>query len=179
MARTARVRTMERAGLVDSEAIKRHMPYLSAIMVTVLASGFSGLLLAQDPYCDWEVKAAAIEKPLCGLAGDARRGRAIAGDTHQGNCLACHQLPIPEEGFHGTIGPPLANVGSRLSAAQLRLRIVDEQLVNPNTIMPPFYRQPEKLNRVAVELLGKTFLTAQQVEDLVAYLSSLREASSQ
>ncbi|MCW8962876.1 MAG: hypothetical protein OQL16_03690, partial [Gammaproteobacteria bacterium] len=89
-------------------------------------------------YCHWEVKNFAIEEPLCGLQGDAERGRKIAADNHGGNCLACHMMPIPEEPLHGTVGPPLYGVGARLTEGQIRLRIVDEQKVNPITIMPGF-----------------------------------------
>lgn len=129
--------------------------------------------LAED-YCRWEAKSYAIEQALCGLEGDAKRGRAIAADSHAGNCLACHKMPIPEESFHGTIGPPLDGIGSRYTEAQLRMRVVDEQAINPFTIMPGFYRDPRQANRVADAFWGKTFLTAQQVEDVVAYLVSLK-----
>ena len=132
-----------------------------------------GLQLPAD-YCYWQASNLAIEKPLCGLQGDAARGRQIAADSHAGNCLACHQMPIPEESFHGTIGPPLNGIGERYSAAQLRMRVVDEQAINPFTIMPGFYRDPREAHRVADEFYGKTFLTAQQVEDVVAYLVSLK-----
>lgn len=127
-----------------------------------------------DDYCDWKMVNYAIPEPLCGLAGDPVRGRALAADSHGGNCLACHAMPIPEAEFHGTVGPPLHGIGSRYSAAQIRLRVVDEQQVNPITIMPGFYRDPALQNRVADAYWGKTFLTAQQVEDLVAYLVALR-----
>ena len=125
-------------------------------------------------YCHWSAKDFAVQEPLCGLEGDPQRGRALAADTHAGNCLACHQLPIPEEGFQGTIGPPLSGVGARYTEAQLRMRVVDEQQVNPFTIMPGFYRDPRLANRVADDYWGKTFLTAQQVEDIVAYLATLK-----
>jgi len=137
-----------------------------------------GALAGQPPlpedYCRWQAEAFAIERPLCDLAGDAERGRLIAADSHGGNCLACHQMPIPEESFHGTIGPSLNGVGARYTEGQLRLRIVDEQQVNPFTIMPGFYRDPREANRVADGFWGKTFLTAQQVEDIVAYLVTLK-----
>lgn len=128
----------------------------------------------EQAYCAWEAEQFAIAAPLCGLGGDAARGRQLAADSHRGNCLACHRMPIPEESFHGTIGPPLDGVGSRYTAAQLRMRVVDEQQVNPFTIMPGFYRDPRFANRVADEFWGKTFLTAQQVEDIVAYLVTLK-----
>lgn len=127
-----------------------------------------------DDYCHWNAKDFAIGAPLCGLRGEAARGRTLAADSHGGNCLACHRMPIPEEAFHGTIGPPLQGVGSRYSEAQLRLRVVDEQQVNPFTIMPGFYRDPSEANRVADAYWGKTFLSAQQVEDIVAYLVTLK-----
>ena len=137
-----------------------------------------GTAVAQPPlpegYCEWDMQELAITAPLCGLQGDPGRGRAIAADEHGGNCLACHQLPIPEAAFHGTVGPPLHGVGARYSAAQLRARVVDEQQINPFTIMPGFYRDPRHANRVADAYWGKTFLTAQQVEDVVAYLVTLK-----
>lgn len=128
----------------------------------------------QNKYCAWKMQAFAITQPLCGLAGDPVQGRALAADSHGGNCLACHKMPIPEQQFHGTVGPPLDGVGARYSEAQIRLRIVDEQQINPMTIMPGFYRHPATTNRIADELWGKTFLSAQQVEDLVAYLVTLK-----
>ncbi len=125
-------------------------------------------------YCDWRMQEYAIPESLCGLHGDPVRGRRLAADSHAGNCLACHQMPIPEEAFHGTVGPPLHGVGARYTAAQIRLRVVDEQRINPMTIMPGFYRNPALANRVADEYWGRTFLSAQQVEDLVAYLATLK-----
>jgi sulfur-oxidizing protein SoxX len=144
--------------------------------LALLAGGAAASAETPDEagYCAWEMQDFAIQEPLCGLKGDPQRGRRIAADSHGGNCLACHQMPIPEEAFHGTVGPPLHGVGARYSAAQIRLRIVDEQQVNPMTIMPGFYRDPAKANRVADAFWGKTFLSAQQVEDLVAYLVTLK-----
>jgi len=123
-------------------------------------------------YCHWEAKDFAIERPLCDLQGDPARGREIAANI--GNCLSCHMMPIPEQPLHGTVGPPLYGVGARLTEGQLRLRIVDEQQLNPTTIMPGFYSDPRQANRVADDYWGKTFLTAQQVEDVVAYLKTIK-----
>ena len=143
---------------------------LALFVVDMLAFAADG----EAEYCAWEMHNFAIAEPLCGLVGDAGRGRALAADSHGGNCLACHQMPIPEEAFHGTVGPPLQGIGARYSAAQIRLRIVDEQQINPFTIMPGFYRDPAEANRVADAFWGRTFLSAQQVEDLVAYLVTLK-----
>jgi sulfur-oxidizing protein SoxX len=149
-----------------------------APLLFVTASLFGTYASAEDGvaggYCEWQMRDFSIQAPLCGLTGDPQRGRRIAADSHGGNCLACHQMPIPEEPFHGTVGPSLQGVGARYTAAQIRLRIVDEQQVNPMTIMPGFYRDPAQANRVADGYWGKTFLTAQQIEDLVAYLVTLR-----
>jgi sulfur-oxidizing protein SoxX len=148
--------------------------WLTWVGFLVVPPGWAGDNLWEQAYCDWEMKDFAIARPLCGLKGDPLRGRALAADSHAGNCLACHEMPIPEESFHGTIGPSLDAVGARYSAAQIRLRIVNEQQINPMTIMPGFYRHPNLVNRVADAFWGQTFLSAQQVEDLVAYLVTLK-----
>ncbi len=127
-----------------------------------------------ENYCSWEVKDYAIEEPLCGLSGDALRGKKIVSDSHQGNCLACHQLPIPGVEAYGTIGPPLQGIASRLTEAQIRVRVVDTRNINPMSIMPGFYRDPRLINRPGKPYRGKTFLTAQQVEDVIAYLVTLK-----
>lgn len=129
---------------------------------------------ADTQFIPWQAKLDAIPQPLAGLTGNPARGRAAAKDPDKGNCLACHELPITEEGFQGTLGPPLAGVGARLSAGQLRLRIADETKVNPVTVMPSFYRDPKTMYSVLNEYYGKTMLTAQEVEDIVAYLLTLK-----
>mgnify|MGYP001823550162 FL=1 len=127
-----------------------------------------------DHYCSWDVKDVAIEEPLCGLDGDALRGKQIVSDSHLGNCLACHQLPIPGIEAYGTIGPPLQGIASRYTQAQIRIRIVDTRNINPMSIMPGFYRDPRLINRPGKPYRGKPFLTAQQVEDVIAYLVTLK-----
>ena len=127
-----------------------------------------------EPYCQWEVKDLAIAKPLCSLSGNAQRGKAIAIDSNRGNCVACHQLPVEGVEAFGNLGPPLMAVGARYSEGYLRLRVVDTKQVNPMSVMPGFYRDPSLLHRPARHYVGRTFLTAQQVEDVVAYLVSLK-----
>jgi sulfur-oxidizing protein SoxX len=100
-------------------------------------------------------------------------GRKIVLDRHVGLCLLCHSGPFPEERFQGNLAPDLAGVGARLSAGEIRLRIVDASRVNPNTIMPPYFRT-ENLERVAPAYRGKTVLSAQQIEDVVAFLATLK-----
>jgi L-cysteine S-thiosulfotransferase len=114
-----------------------------------------------------------LPTPLHGASGDAARGKAIVLDRHVGLCLLCHSGPFPEERFQGDLAPSLAGVGARLSAGQIRLRIVDASRVNPQTIMPAYFRT-EGLTRVAPSRRGKTVLSAQQIEDVVAYLVTLK-----
>lgn len=116
----------------------------------------------------------AIREPLRGLQGDAQRGRTIVASRQTGLCLLCHNAPIPEERFQGDLAPSLAGAGSRWSAGQLRLRIVDSQRLNPGSIMPAYHRV-EGLNQVGRDWRGKPVLDAQQVEDVVAYLQTLKD----
>jgi sulfur-oxidizing protein SoxX len=122
----------------------------------------------------YTVKDYAIEKSLTGKPGDPANGRKIAITSGQGNCVICHKLPIPEVAFRiGNVGPDLTEVGSRLTPAEIRMRIVNPKLLNEGTIMPAYYRVTG-LNRVDKKSQGKPMLTAEQVEDLVAYLSTLK-----
>ncbi|MBL8338226.1 MAG: sulfur oxidation c-type cytochrome SoxX [Rhodoferax sp.] len=115
----------------------------------------------------------AIPLPLTAEPGDAARGRAIVANRQQGLCLLCHSGPIPEERFQGNLAPDLAGAGARWSRGQLRLRIVDAQRLNPDTIMPAYHRTAG-LHRVAPALAGTPLLGAQQIEDVVAYLETLQ-----
>jgi sulfur-oxidizing protein SoxX len=126
------------------------------------------------PYYEWVAENYEINAPLGGLIGVAAQGRAIAGDPLRGNCLACHELPIPEEDFHGNLGPPLAGIASRQSTGMIRLHIVDQSRFNPETVMPGYYRPFGQLHRVAAQFRGRTYLSAQEIEDLVSYLSTLK-----
>jgi len=115
----------------------------------------------------------SIDKSLTGNAGDAKNGRKLAIHRKKGNCLACHKMPIPEQAFHGNVGPDLAGVGERYTEGELRLRIVDPKVVNPDTAMPAFYKK-DGFHRVLKKFKGKTIIGAQDVEDIVAYLMTLK-----
>lgn len=132
------------------------------------------LVLCALPASAQEVVGDAIPKSLTGLPGDPVRGRAIVANRSVGLCLLCHSGPIAEERFQGDLSPTLAGAGSRWSEGQLRLRIVDGSRLNPDTIMPPYFRTTG-LQRVARNFDGKTILSAQQVEDVVAYLVTLKD----
>jgi sulfur-oxidizing protein SoxX len=115
----------------------------------------------------------SIPESLTGKPGDPEKGREVAINRKKGNCLACHTLPIPEQPFHGRIGPPLTGIGARYSPEQLRLRVVNPKVVNPNTIMPSFYKT-DGYNRPIKKFADGTILSAQEVEDIVAYLTTLK-----
>jgi len=114
----------------------------------------------------------AILTSLTGAKGDPARGRAIVANRQVGLCLLCHSGPFPEERFQGDLAPDLRSA-ARLSEGQIRQRIVDPSRVNPDTIMPAYFRA-EGLTRVAPAYQGKPLLSAEQIEDIVAYLVSLR-----
>jgi sulfur-oxidizing protein SoxX len=115
----------------------------------------------------------SIPASLTGSPGDPQRGRAIVVNR-QNTCILCHSGPFAEEKFQGDLAPNLAGAGSRWSEGQLRLRLVDASRLNPATIMPSYYRV-EGLERVGAPWRGKPILSAEQIEDVVAYLVTLRE----
>ncbi|MGH8033527.1 MAG: sulfur oxidation c-type cytochrome SoxX [Luteimonas sp.] len=115
----------------------------------------------------------ALWQPLTEGKADPERGRAIVADRQLGLCLLCHRGPFPEERFQGDLAPDLSGAGARLSEGQLRLRIVDSSRINPTTIMPAYHRT-EGLARVAPAWRDKPLLSAAQIEDVVAYLLTLK-----
>ena len=141
-----------------------------SLLVPLLLIASTGPATAQVlvPY---RVDGDAIRGPLTTQPGDAARGKSIAV-SRDSNCILCHAVPDSGERFMGNLGPPLAGVGARLSAGQLRLRIVDSMRLNPETIMPSYYRV-EGLTGVAGPYRDKPVLTAQQIEDVIAYLLTL------
>lgn len=118
-----------------------------------------------------QVIADGIAEPLA-ASGDAARGRALLIARDPANCILCHGLSDPAVRFSGNLAPPLDGAGSRLTIAQLRLRVADSSRINPETIMPAYYKTVG-LRAVAAVYQGRPVLTAQQVEDVVVYLSTL------
>ena len=114
----------------------------------------------------------AVSPAKAGAQGDALRGKALV-IARESNCVLCHAVPGADERIMGNIGPRLANVGARLTAEQLRARIVDSQRLNPDSVMPSYHRV-DGLSRVASEVKGKPIFTMEQVEDVVAYLETLK-----
>jgi L-cysteine S-thiosulfotransferase len=145
------------------------------------AAGAAGLWIAAPPALaepqvglrGYEVTGDAIVQPLTGTPGDAARGQRIVGDRFLGLCLLCHRGPFPNEA-QGSLAPDLAGAGARWSEGQLRLRIVDARRLNPATIMPSYYRS-DGLERVGSAWRDRPVLDPQQIEDVVAYLRTLRD----
>jgi L-cysteine S-thiosulfotransferase len=121
----------------------------------------------------YKIAGDSIPASLTGGPGDAARGRMIVANHNTGLCLLCHSGPFPEDKFQGTMAPDLAGAGARWSEGQLRLRVVDASKFNATSIMPPFYRV-DHLTRVAPAFRDKPVLTAVEVEDVVAYLMTLK-----
>lgn len=128
---------------------------------------------AAQPLVTYEVVGDAIPQSLTGTPGDAARGRAIVASRQKGLCLLCHSGPIPEERFQGNLAPPLDGAGARWGEGQLRLRLVDSKRLNPASIMPSYYKV-EGLQRVGAAWQGKPVLSAAEIEDVIAYLQTLR-----
>jgi sulfur-oxidizing protein SoxX len=129
---------------------------------------------ASETVSRFEVLADGIPRALNALTGDATRGRAIVASRKQGLCLLCHSGPFPEETFQGNLAPDLQGSGQRWSAAQLRLRLVDSRRVNPDSIMPAYHRI-QGLTHVGAAWRNQPLLSAQQIEDVLAYLMTLRD----
>ena len=121
----------------------------------------------------FRVIADGIPEAIAGATGNAERGRALILGREAANCVLCHAVPEPSLRFSGNLGPPLGGVARTFSVAQLRLRVVDNMRVNPTTIMPSYYRI-EGFDQVAGVYRGKPILDAEQIEDIVAYLATLR-----
>lgn len=145
-------------------------------MLAGVVASFGFGALAEEGLRPYIIVGDAIPESLTGAKGNAERGRSIVVNRQVGLCLLCHSGPFPEEKFQGTLAPDLKGTGARWSEGQLRLRIIDASRLNPDTIMPPYYRI-DGLIRVAPAFQGKPILTAEQIEDVVAYLATLRDES--
>lgn len=144
-----------------------------ALALLVFAALGCAPLRAQEALRPYEIVGDAIPNSLTGAPGDPARGRAIV-IKRESTCLLCHSGPFPEERFQGDLSPDLKGTGSRWSEGELRLRLVDATRLNPATIMPSYYRV-DGLVRVAPNYRGKPILTAEQIEDVVAYLNTLKD----
>lgn len=150
--RRERLRTLGTAGLL-----------CAGLLATAMAA----------PVLPYQITGDGIAQPLGGLVGDPVRGRAIVADRRTGLCLLCHTGTFAEERSPGTLATDLSGAGRRWSEAQLRLRVVDARAVSPGSFMPAFHRV-DGLQRVGASWQGRPLLSAQQVEDVVAFLLTLQ-----
>ena len=165
---------MRKRGLTQSpRKSSRDSVYISVVTLVLLIS-LSGPAWAQGLRL-FSIVDDTIPDPLTGIKGDPARGRAIVVDRQRGLCLLCHSGPFPEQRFQGTLAPDLRGAGARWSEGQLRLRLVDSRRLNPATIMPPYY-STEGLTRVGRAWQDKPLFSAEQLEDVVAFLTTLTEA---
>jgi L-cysteine S-thiosulfotransferase len=142
-----------------------------ALVIAAALAASAAVLAGETPY---EVTGDAILEPLAGFTGDARRGEAVVRNRETGNCLICHAIPVAAERFQGDLAPSLAGVGLRLTPAQIRLRIVDPTRLNSLAVMPAYHRTHGLVN-VDARFSGRPVLSAQDIEDVVTYLSGLKE----
>ena len=145
---------------------------LAAVLVAV---ALSSIAHSDNQLVPYRLVDGTIPEPLTDQPGDPARGRRIVLERDGGDCTICHAMPLPQREFHGTVGPPLDGIGSRATAGVLRLRLVDSKAFNPETIMPAYYKV-EGLHRVLDRYGAKPILTAQQIEDVIAYLLTLTDA---
>ena len=144
----------------------------SKLTGAVLGAALCGALVTSAHAGEYTIVNSTVPASLTGKAGDPAKGKKLAISKKKGNCLACHIMPIPEQQFHGEVGPDLSSVASYMSEAELRMRIVDPKVINPDTIMPAFLKEAK--TRVLKKFKGKTILKAQEVEDIIAYLKTLK-----
>lgn len=148
-------------------ALRRNTYMVDALRpVRVIAFGLLAALSAGVCASD------EIPASLTGAKGDPARGRALVANRQAGMCLLCHSGPFPEERFQGDLAPDLRSA-ARLTEGQIRQRLVDPGKANPGSFMPAYYRT-EGLARIAPAYQGKTILSAEQIEDIVAYLRTLK-----
>jgi L-cysteine S-thiosulfotransferase len=155
--------------------IRRAAVHISVALGWTLSAllPLAGMTVSHAQIVPYTIVDDGIPNALTTTQGDATRGRALVADRYRSMCLLCHQAPIAEERFQGDISTNLDGAGARWSAAQLRLRIVDARRLNAQSLMPAYHRATG-LNRAAASTQGKPIFSAQQVEDVVAYLVSLK-----
>jgi|SRR5687767_3716739 len=148
---------------------------LASSLILVLSSGASAPHAADGPrgVAAYRVVGDGIPEPLSPMPGNAQRGRSLIVAREAANCVLCHAVPETSLRFAGDVGPSLEGVSRRLSTAQLRLRVVDYARVSPGSAMPSYHRV-EGLVNVASRYRDAPILTASEVEDVVAYLATLR-----
>jgi len=164
-----------RIGPKRREFVCRCLWSIFVLMAAVAQAMPGGSAHAADaaPPSALEIVGDGIPEPVAATPGDPARGRSLMLARDPANCILCHAIPDPAVRFSGDLGPPLAGVGARLTVAQLRFRVADIIRLNPATIMPSYYRV-EGFRLVAPAYRGKPILTAAELEDVVAYLATMK-----
>jgi sulfur-oxidizing protein SoxX len=147
---------------------------LSLLAAMLVALSLGSVAHGDDQLMRYRIVDGAIPEPLTTQPGDPARGRRIVLDRDGGDCTICHAMPLAQREFHGTVGPPLDGIGRRATPGALRLRLVDPKAFNPETIMPAYYKVVG-FHRVLERYRAKPVLTAQQIEDIIAYLLTLTD----
>jgi len=140
------------------------------LVVFILCLSVQSAQSAQSVKSIKSVKSSDTTAPLSSVQASAALGREAFLERDQGHCVLCHRIEGLAAPFQGNLGPDLTDVGARLSPAQIRYRIVDASRLNPESVMPPYFRT-DGLNQVAESYVGQTILPAETIEHLVRYLS--------
>ena len=150
------------------------LSYIRSIAAAVITIGFTLSINARaEDLIPYNIVGDGIPQSLTGSPGDAARGRALVL-ARTTTCILCHSGPFPETRFQGDLAPDLAGAGNRWTVSQLRLRLVDASRFNAETIMPSYYRT-DGLVRVGRNFAGRPILSASEIEDIVAFLATLRD----
>jgi len=140
---------------------------LLACSLTLAGAGFAQALITEAM-----IDGDSLTEPLDGAIGDARRGEATFVSRDAGHCVLCHQVERLDAPFQGNVGPKLDGIGALYTIAELRLRVAQIRRIYPDSVMPEYYRL-EGLNQVGAAWQGEPALSAQQIEDIVAFLATL------
>lgn len=153
------------------------------IGVTCLMLGAGAAVAETAPQAVEYDEYGAVAASLSGAAGDPVEGRVVVSTKSMGNCVSCHAITeLSDVAFHGEVGPVLDGVADRWNEAELRGIVANAKMTYDGTIMPSFYKDTGYI-RPGDAYTGKAatsdplppLLTAQQVEDVVAYLMTLKE----
>ena len=162
---------------IEGEGVCPYRLYAAGINLLaalLVALALSGAAHSDDELVPYRIIDGTIPAPLTAQPGDPERGRRIVLDRDGGDCTICHAMPLPQREFHGTVGPPLDGIGRRATPGALRLRLVDPKALHTDTIMPAYYKVAG-LHRVLDRYRARPILTAQQIEDVIAYLLTLTD----
>lgn len=140
---------------------------LTAVALAIVSASAAAVLPA------YVIVGDGIPAPLAPDGGDPARGRALVVARDAANCVLCHAVSDPAIRFAGDVGPSLDGIARRFTVPQLRLRVVDDAKVNRTSVMPSYFKVAG-LAQVAAPYVDKPILSAREVEDIVAWLATLR-----